>query len=280
MNYEFYVDVFFLTNFYLDFWAVYAVSEVLQQKRRLPRAILCCASGSLAGCILFLALSNYDLYVLCIHFIVNPVMVVCCFFPAGKKIYVKAYLLMYFIVLLLGGSMEWLYHTVMGGRYYELCLVLSAVPVLVFLFILRRKRKNVQRIYPAAINHQGKTVSLLALYDTGNTLYDPYLKEPVHIIANKEFESLGGKESFSVRLIPFSSVGCGQGMLEAFTVECLTIKEGDGRIVFAPAVLAAAEDALFKGRPYRMILHCSISDKMPLTATQGTPFKTAYSSNE
>ena len=32
MNYEFYADVFFLTNFYLDFLAVYLVSEILQQK--------------------------------------------------------------------------------------------------------------------------------------------------------------------------------------------------------------------------------------------------------
>ena len=85
MNYGFYADVFFLTNFYLDFLAVYAVGEVLQQKRRLPRAALCCALSSLAGCVLFLTLSDYDLYVLCIHFIVNPVMTVCCFFPAGKK---------------------------------------------------------------------------------------------------------------------------------------------------------------------------------------------------
>ena len=33
MNYEFYADVFFLTNFYLDFLAVYLVSEILQQKK-------------------------------------------------------------------------------------------------------------------------------------------------------------------------------------------------------------------------------------------------------
>lgn len=280
MNYEFYADVFFLTNFYLDFLAVYAVSETLKQKKRPVRAAVCCALGSLAGCILFLELSDYDLYVMCIHFIVNPIMVVCSFFPAGKKIYIKAYFLMYFIILLLGGSMEWLYHTVFSGRYFELCLALTAVPVFVFLFILRTKRKNVHRIYPATVSHRGRTVTLLALYDTGNTLYDPYMKEPVHIIADSVIGSLGGREAFALRFIPFSSVGCGQGMLEAFTVDSLTIGEGNARIVFAPAVLAAAEDALFKNRAYQMILHGSISEKMPLTAWKGTRREVACQGNE
>ncbi len=88
MYYEFYADVFFLTNVYLDFLAVYVVSEILRQKKKILRYVLCCAASSLAGCILFLTVSNYDLYLLCIHFIVNPGMVFLCFFPAERGIYI------------------------------------------------------------------------------------------------------------------------------------------------------------------------------------------------
>lgn len=266
MNYEFYADVFFLTNCYLDFLALYAAGEVLQQKKRLLRYIICCALSSLAGVILFLTVSNYQVYLFCIHCIVNPGMIVCSFFPAEKKLYAKAFFLMYFMVMLLGGSVEWLYRTVFDGRCYELCLLFSAVPVAVFLFIVRRKRKNVQRFYPVCIVHKEKTVALRAFYDSGNTLYDPYVKEAVHIVPKEIFEALGGKEAFFTRLIPFSSVGCRQGMLEAFTVEYMQIGEGDMKMMTAPAVLAVAEDALFDHRPYQMILHCSMSEKMPLEA--------------
>ena len=102
---------------------------------------------------------------------------------------------------------------------------------------------------------------LRAFYDTGNTLYDPYVQAAVHIVPREIFEALGGKEAFLTRLIPFSSVGLRQGLLEAFTVEYLKLGEGDTEITIAPAVLAAAEDTLFRNRPYQMILHCSAGEQ-------------------
>lgn len=256
MEYEFYADVFFLTNFYLDFLAVYAVGEILQQKKRLLRYMLCCAFASLAGCMLFLAVENYDFYLLCIHFILNPGMIFFCFFPAEKRIYGKAFCLMYFVILLLGGSVEWLYITIAGRRWYELCVLLSSVPLFVFLYILRRNRKNVQRFYRILIWNGEEKMSLTALYDTGNSLFDPYVKEPVHIVAKNVYESFCQKERMPVRLIPFHSVGCESGMLMAFTVEGMRI-EGEERIYeISPAVLAAAENTVFENRSYQMILNC------------------------
>lgn len=261
MDYEFYADVFFLTNFYLDFLAVHIVGEILQQKKKRFRYLFCCALGSFAGCILFLSVSNYDLYLLCIHFMVNPGMIFLCFFPAERGIYVKAFCLMYFVLLLLGGSVEWIYVTIAGRRYYELCLCLSTVPAIVFLFILRRKRKSVQRFYRVRIVHDGKQEYISALYDTGNTLVDPYIKEPVHIVSKEVYDLLGGKEKFPVRLIPFSSVGCKSGMLEAFTAEKIQIEAENEIYEISPAVLASAEDTLFKDRSYQMILNCKSMER-------------------
>ena len=262
MNYEFYADVFFVTNFYLDFLAVYAVSEVLQQKKRIARYLLGCAISSFLGCILFLQLGNYDLYLLCVHFIVNPGMVWFCFFPAGKRIYGKAFCLMYFVILLLGGSLQWMYGTVTKGHCYELCLLLMVVPVMVFLFIIRKKRRIVPRFYEAEIVQQGRKVRVRALYDTGNSLTDPYIGKPVHVIAADVFEKLGGKKENSVRLVPFSSVGCESGMLEAFTVELLRVESPNGEIEIAGAVLAAAEERVFRGRDYQMILNSNVGEKI------------------
>lgn len=264
MNYEFYADVFFLTNVYLDYLAVYIVSEILKQKKRLLRYLFCCALGSFAGIFLFLQMDNYDVYLMCVHFIVNPVMMFACYVPSEGKIYMKAFCLMYFVILMLGGSVQWLYVTIFDRHCYELCLLLTSVPVIVFLYILRAKRRNVQCFCQVEIVHGGRTVKLPALYDTGNHLMDPYRKEPVHIVAKEIYEMLCQDAEIPTRLIPFSSVGCRHGMLSAFTVERICIHWKEAETEIAPAVLAAAEDTLFKNRAYQMILHGSVSEKMEI----------------
>lgn len=262
MEYEFYADVFILTNMYLDFLAVFMVGEILQQKRRIFRYIIGCSISSLLGCLLFLVLSSYEVYLVCIHFMVNPAMVVFCFFPAEKRTYGKAFGLMYLVIFLLGGCVEWSYHTITGARFYEVCLLLTGIPVAAFLYILRKKRKKVQSFYPVLIEHKERKITLQALYDTGNSLMDPYRKEPVHIISKAFYEALGGSEEFLVRLIPFSSVGCERGMLEAFTVESVTVNLANEKIVFSPAVLAAAEKSIFQNRTYQMILNSSVGERI------------------
>lgn len=256
MKYEFYADVFFLTNFYFDFLAFYAVSEILGKKKRICRFLSGAALSSLIGCILFLSLSQYDIYLLSIYFIVNPVITVFCFFPEEKRIYFHAYLLMYFVLLMLGGSMQWLFYTVTGGKYYEICLILTGIPVLLFTYIIRRRRKNVKIQYEAFISYKGKEVKVNALLDTGNRLVDPYTKEPVHILAEGIKEKLGIE--MPGRLVPFHSLGESHGMIEVFTIEKLRVCQNKKDLVLSPAVVAAGEDVLFQNKSYQMILHSSI----------------------
>lgn len=262
MKYEFYADVFFLTNFYLDFLAVYAVGEILQQKKHIVRYIFGSACSSLLGCILFVYMRSYRGYMLCMHGIVNPGMVLWCFYPSGKKIYGKAFLLMYVVLFLEGGFVQWLYLTVADGKYYELCVLFTAVLVYTFLYILRRKKKSVQTFYQVRIVHKGKEVKIRALYDTGNRLWDPYVESAVHVVDAEVFAALGGKAENPVRLLPFASIGQKSGLLETFTAESMYIQCAYGEIQMIPVVLAVAEHGIFKRRNYQMILHHSILEKI------------------
>lgn len=257
MEYEFYADVFFLSNFYMDFLAIYTVNELLGGKRRIRRFLLGCGVGSLTGLLLFLYISNYSMYLLFIHFLLNPALVIFCFVPTTKKILFKAWFLMYFILLLLGGSVEWMYQTLLNQKYYEICLLLSAVPILILLSILRQKRKSVQLLYSVIIQNKENSAEIRAYFDTGNRLIDPYVGLPVQVISKKIAMQLLKEESFLPRLIPYTSVGSPQGMIEAITVEKVQIVNGKEEIVFAPAVLALAEDDIFQGRDYSMILNCA-----------------------
>lgn len=262
MGYEFYADVFFLTNVYLDFLAVYLVGEILQQKKRVVRYLLGAALSSLVGCILFLCMPEYAFYMYSVHFIVNPAMIVFCFFPSRKEIYIKAFGLAYFVLLLEGGSVQFMYYTIAGGQYYEICLLLTAIPVVIFLFILRWKRKNVHMFYSVRIVHNGKEIMVRALCDTGNRLWDPYVGQAVHVVDAKIFQALGGKEQCPVRLIPFSSVGKKNGLIETFTADSIFVQCDNEEIQINPVVLAVAEQGIFEQRNYQMILHHSIFESL------------------
>jgi len=89
----------------------------------------------------------------------------------------------------------------------------------------------------------------VALHDTGNRLTDPYVHAPVHIAAKSVVERLmpDGK---GCRLLPFSTVGAMDGLMEVWTIDAM--EWAGGRIEHV--VIGAAGDALFEGKDYRMIL--------------------------
>lgn len=262
MEYEFYADVFFLSNLYMDFLTVYAVNVILEKKKKTKRLIAGCAMGSLAGLLLYLGSHNYGMYLLLMHFFINPVMVVFCFMPAKKELLLKAWFLMYLISLLLGGSVEWMYQTLTNGKYYEVCLLLSAVPLLIFLFILRQKRRSVHLFYDVTVFNKGRCAQVRAYFDTGNLLKDPYVGLPVHVVGEKVFETLGGNADLMPRFIPYTSVGKPSGMIRAVTVEEIKIMENGRETAIAPAVLAVADDLIFQGKNYEMILNYALEEKL------------------
>lgn len=121
-----------------------------------------------------------------------------------------------------------------------------------------------QREYvPVELRWNDKTVSLIALRDTGNTLRDPLTGEQVLVAgADVGTELLGLTEEQlrhpvmlltsgkvpGLRLIPYHAVGQPGGMLPAVRIHDVKINGtyGDPLVAFAPEVLA-------RGAVYRML---------------------------
>lgn len=114
---------------------------------------------------------------------------------------------------------------------------------------------------PVEIRHGTKTVSLLALRDSGNTLTDPVTGEQVLVIDAAAAEELTGltvaelEEPIhsigkvpGLRLIPYSSVGKSGGMLLAMRFR--EVRLGKQRI---SAVVAFAPQAIGRGEGYRAL---------------------------
>ena len=113
------------------------------------------------------------------------------------------------------------------------------------------------------IRHGGKTISLMALRDTGNMLFDPISGEPVIVIGPEPVSVLLGlsREELAdpvetlrrhhirgLRLVPYSSVGNEKGLMLAmrFADACVDGKKRSVVVAMAPDGMGG-HDALIGG---------------------------------
>ena len=145
-----------------------------------------------------------------------------------------------------------------GYAYYNLSAVsLIAICSAVYacVFLIKKEffnRKKTDDIYVADILYRKKTINVNALLDTGNNLRDVFTGSPVLVInAEKAFgltgELFGDIENppegdMKLRLLPVKSVA-GEKLLQAFTVDKITIyKDGREYVVARPTVAVVTDE--------------------------------------
>lgn len=149
------------------------------------------------------------------------------------------------------------------GRGDLLSLVLCAALCLLLSLISFGGQVGGREYVPLKITYEGRTASLIALKDTGNTLRDPVTGEQVLIISTEIASRLTGLTAEQLRhpletmvfhtvpglrLIPYRSVGNAGGFLLAKRFEEVTI--GDKK---QSALVAFAAEGLGKGEIYQAL---------------------------
>lgn len=132
-----------------------------------------------------------------------------------------------------------------GGR-----AAIAAAAIAAILWISGVWDKSAQSI-PITLHHNGNTICVTALRDTGNTLKDPITGQPVLIVGADVANSLVGLTATQLRdpvgtmqkttvtglrLIPFHTVNSSGGMLLAMKIEQVRIGtwKGSCLVAFAP----------------------------------------------
>ena len=133
--------------------------------------------------------------------------------------------------------------------------ILCAMGIMVSLLLEERRHTHDRNLCQIKLMHGEHEVAVTALYDTGNRLWDPYVHAPVHILARAEAQKLDLPPE-QCRLIPFSTVGAPQGLLEAWTIERMEWAGGK----LEHAVIGVAENTLFEEKDYRLILSADWKD--------------------
>ncbi len=252
--YEVYIDVLAMNNFFADLAALLAVNIFLKRRVRAHRILAGAVLGTAGSCAAFLFTRQMAAYLLLVHFAVNPAVLLFCFREKTRQDFFADLCGGYFAFLIIGGITEWLYEG--GNGWFSYKMALSAALILLFAALLwvKKQFKNRIRYFEAEICQDGKKICLKALSDSGNLLHDPYTGKAVSMIDRRIYEAAYGKTG-AVRLIPYESLGCRHGLLEAVTIEELSYIYGSCEKKIQKAVLGLADHALFEKKPYQIIIN-------------------------
>lgn len=231
-----------------------AVNIFLRRQVRAYRILAGAVFGTLGSCLAFILCRNMALYLMLVHFILNPAVLYVSFREKNRKDFLADLFVSYLVFLLAGGIMEWLYAGGRGFFSYEAAAVAALALLMAAVLWSKQQLKNAVRYLKVRIRHQERHIRLRALADSGNLLRDPYTGRPVSMIDRKIYEAAYGPPE-APRLIPYESLGCRHGLLEAVTIEELSITYQNRGIKVRKAVLGLAEHALFEKKPYQMIIN-------------------------
>ncbi len=260
VTYEFYLDVFWVTNLMMD-GAILALTGLLGRER-IPvlRILLASAFGATASACLFLWLSSYTGYQLILHVLVNPIMILIGFSWKGIWMFLRRFLGAYVIAVVLGGVLAWIWPAPKGN--FWLYAGAAGICCGAGILALHFKKRRIQ-VLEVVLVAEGEKISAKGFWDTGNLLWDPMLKRPVHII-QRELLPERLRMGQGVHYIPYQSLGQEKGLLPAVVIEGMYVREnaGDGgkvRYIEKP-VLGLAQRTLFAQKPYQMILHGTVME--------------------
>lgn len=289
MHYIIYIDVLFVVNFILDYivlsitagilYHTTTLSEYSDVRRKPPavyiKRVLAAVLGALWACVLLWFEFLNPMWNFVTVMVVGPVMVLIIMGRTKLGCYLKGIGILYVVTFMLGGIMHVIYYytsfgflinVLMSNEVSGICIWLILAGVVIgyalihwFVAFIFRQKINKESHYAVIIEHDGKQISLNALFDTGNGLFDPIYGEPVNVVeADAITELIDSYDKISFHLIPYSSIGQEHGLIPVVKLNKLVIiKENEKKIIENPYF------ALYSGKfsantEYRMILHPQI----------------------
>lgn len=246
-----YIDVLFFLNFAMNITILNAESILLRLRARPLRLIAGALLGALYSCLVFILDFKAIGSGIC-KIIFATLMTSTTFGLKGVGALIKRTIALFVITMGMGMLIMCLiYFTDIGIHlggivrkgvfYFDMPLsfmLLSCVAATAISIYMQKAFENpvMRNLVKITITHNGKSVSLTALSDTGNTLKDPISGKKVLIAEESVIKTLltgfdfdtstqgtANKPPAGFRLIPFSSVGEKNGLLPAFLPDKITV---------------------------------------------------------
>lgn len=247
-----------MQNFLMDFIALVAVNLFLHRHRKCRYLIAGAALSSVVGLLLLLMIRNYVVYCVAGHLILNICMVAIAFGRCEKRTFVENWMISYFVVILLGGLMEWLNRSSFLSHNFVLLLIAAVTGVYTFLCYLMQRRDLSNHILQTVIYKEERCMEIRAYWDSGNQLRDPYTGQGICILSHSKAHHFFTEQRDRFRLVPFQSMGEKDGLLWVTDVDKLQIMDGKQMKSIPHVAIGIASEGLLEDKEYDLILHASI----------------------
>lgn len=262
MHYRIYLDVFFLINLIMDYVVVSIVSTLLKINckntvRLYIRKIAAAVFGSLWSCIVVIFRLTDGIWQPVTYFMVCFIMIIILTHSLRPKKILLGWVLMYIITGAVGGAAYIFgrrnFFTITAIGILSGPIIKSAAGCIEINMGLSSYRGT------AVIKNNGKSISIQALCDTGNSLYDPYNGEGINIVEADSVKGLwSGEKNMKFHLVPFESVGCKKGLIKVVRMDEITYISEKKTIKIKGPLCALYDGHFSEGTEYKIILHPAI----------------------
>ncbi|MGL5433835.1 MAG: sigma-E processing peptidase SpoIIGA [Lachnospiraceae bacterium] len=270
MTVTLYLDIYFLVNSAVNYLLLSLVRKILKLSTVQWRLFTAAACGALWACFLVL----YPILPAWSEAMVTWIFIgaLMAWIAFGKTEFpdlVKKTGVLWLVSAAAGGILEGVGRSMPGtwylngglipGRWSALSLLCTMAAIYYgicagarMIWAQRQKQKD---YYEVVLSYRGKSITVTALLDTGNQLFEPYGHQPVHVITYAACSQLCDRVS-QVIYIPFQAVGTKRGMLAGIQIDEMDIRQ-DGKSVdvIQKPWLAISKEPLSSRHQYEMLLH-------------------------
>ena len=231
-----YYEVYILVNFMMDVLILFSVKALMKMPGSMKRVIAGGLVGSGLSCLVVILRLPVGITMAVLHMLVSSGMVVCGLKIRSFSEFLKCYILLYFVSVLIGGILGMLKPYVKYTSLYQ---------------------KEDLKICRIILYQEGSCCEIRGLWDTGNVLKDPLSEKPVCILEQSTIEKLTGeKENLKgFRLIPYRTVGK-SGVMPVFELEKMYIVQKK-QWIYHPLV-GICEEQISEQGMYQMIINPEI----------------------
>lgn len=259
MQYELYIDIFFLENFIMDFFVLTIIKKAMNSSVRYRKLIGGAFLGAFLSCLVICLPVSITVKLLLLHLAVNIGMVMIGFGIRSLKELLQALVFLYIFSFLFGGVIGWIKSNL--NIYYRIGSLFLAIAAVSYFMI--RKILNVleeffkipEKYCDVTLTLGKQNVKVHALIDSGNNLFDHISGKPVHIISAKAMKKLTNENEISMlRYIPYCTIHEEKGVLPVMKIDKMCIHQKSEQEIAFPLIGIAAHEK-FSGGAFEMILH-------------------------
>ena len=248
MEVRIYIDVLWFRTFLTELLVCLFVNLWTKQNRSTLRLLLLTAAQVSVQVLLFV-LAGYGAVYARGSLLLFLLLLLLAFRPGSAGAFLRLFLWSMAAMAAAGGIFSVCQQKIPRGYWFGAGVCVLALSVLASLILEERREQQDLRLYRIMLLHNGRSVEVTGFHDTGNRLTDPYVRAPVHILAESAAEALMLTRE-GCRLVPFCSVGKADGLLRVWTIDGMAWEQGR----LAPAVIGVAPDTLFEKKEYQLIL--------------------------